>query len=234
MDFIDFTISFTIFYNLAIFGCFFVICLKITNYVLNLHNMEFTTIEWFFTLLTFGFVGFFLLPYILIVVFDLIMYIFYIIITTIIPETGIQTFFIPVRELLMKIPPLKKFETRGIFRLFTNILVFFGMSERLAEALEYLFDSYYNFSKNDSYNIIKLFNPHINIDKFQNLVENMNNNNKKSELNNINNDIDVCVGSSSKLTTPDMNYVNILKNNIDDMKSEFKCNLNVIPAYIST
>ena len=31
-----------------------------------------------------------------------------------------------------------------------------------------------------------------------------------------------------------MNYVNILKNNIDDMKNEFKCNLNVLPAYIST
>lgn len=234
MDLIDFTIAFTIFYNLAIFGCFMVICYKITIYVLNLHNMEFTTIEWFFTLLTFGFVGFFLLPYILVVIFDLIMYIFYIIITTIIPETGIQTFFIPVRELLMKIPPLEKFETRGIFRLFTDILVFFGMSDRLAEALEYLFNSYYNFSKNGTYDIIKLFNPHINIDNFQNLVENMNNNNKKSELNNINNDIDICIGSSSKLTTPDMNYVNILKNNIDDMKNEFKCNLNVLPAYIST
>ena len=62
----------------------------------------------------------------------------------------------------------------------------------------------------------------------------MSNNNKTQELNNINNDIDVCVGSSSDLTTPDMNYLNIFKNNINDMKNNFKCNLNTLPAYIST
>ena len=234
MDLLDFTISFTILYNLALFGCVFVICYKILRFLFKLNNIEFTTIDWFFTLITFGFVGALLLPYILVVVFDLIMYIFYIIITTIIPETGLITFFIPVRELLMKIPPLLKFEERGIFRLFTDILVFFGMSDRLAEALEYLFNAYYKFSKKGSYELIKLFNPHINIDKFQNIVENMNNNNKTTELNNINNDIDVCIGSTSKLTTPNMNYVNILKNNIDDMKNEFKCNLKALPAYIST
>jgi hypothetical protein len=179
-------------------------------------------------------VGYLLFPYLLIVVFDFIMYIFYIIITTIIPETGFLTLFIPLRELLMSIPPLKTFEARGIFRLFTNIFEFLGMSRPLSEGLYKLFNDYYLFSKNNTYELIKLFNPNINIDKFTNIIENMNNNNKSHELNNINNDIDVCIGSSSKLTTPDMNYLNITKNNIDDMKNKFKCNLKVVPAYIAT
>jgi hypothetical protein len=234
MDLLDFTITFTIIYNILFALCFIVLAYKLTLFLFKWHNMEFENADKFFTILTFGFVGFFLLPYLLIIIFDLIMYIFYIIITTIIPETGFPTLFIPVRELLMKIPPLKKFEERGIFRLFSSIFEFFGMFDRITEGIKYIFTEYYLFSKNNTYELIKLFNPHINIDNFANVVENMNNNNKKEELNNINSDVEVCVGSTSKLTTPDMNYVNILKNNIDDMKNEFKCNLNTIPAYIST
>lgn len=234
MDLLDYTIIFTIIYNIAFFGCFVVVGYKIIRFLLKLYNIEFTFIDWVFTLLTFGIVGNLLTPYLLIVIFDLIMYIFYIIITTIIPETGFPTLFIPLRELLMKIPPLKKFEERGIFRLFTSITEFFGMFDNMKEAIKYMFTEYYYFSKDNTYEVIKLFNPHINIDNFTNIVENMNNNNKHFELNNINNDIDVCIGNSSELTTPNMNYVNILKNNINDMKNEFKCNLNTIPAYLST
>ena len=121
MDLLDFTITFTIIYNILFALCFIVLAYKLTLFLFKWHNIEFTTGDKFFTILTFGFVGFFLLPYLLIIIFDLIMYIFYIIITTIIPETGFPTLFIPLRELLMKIPPLKKFEERGIFRLFSSI-----------------------------------------------------------------------------------------------------------------
>lgn len=234
MDLLDFTINFTIIYNIALFGCIIVVGYKLIKYLLNLHNIEFNIIDWVFTLLTFGFVGLFLFPYLLIIIFDFIMYIFYIIITTIIPETGFLTLFIPVRELLMMIPPLQTFENRGIFRLFTSIFKFIGMFNNIKEGLKFIFTEYYLFSKNNTYELIKIFNPHINIDKFSNVIENMNNYNKKLELNNINNDIDVCIGNSSGLTTPDMNYVNILKNDIDGMKNKFKCNLKTIPAYIST
>jgi hypothetical protein len=234
MDLIDLTITFTVIYHIALFGCIFTIAYKFTKFIFKLHNIEFNAIEFILVILTFTFVGYFLLPYLLVVIFDFIMYIFYIIITTIIPETGFPTLFIPLRELLMEIPPLKKFEARGIFRLFTNIFEFLGMSRTLPEGLKKLFHDHYLFSKNNIYELIKLFNPNINIDKFTNIIENMNNNNKSHELNNINNDIDVCIGSSSKITTPDMNYLDITKNNIDDMKNKFKCNLNAVPAYIAT
>jgi hypothetical protein len=234
MDFIDFTIVFTIIYNIALIGCIFAGMYKLFIYLFNLKNDEFTFLDFVLTFLTFYVVGYLLFPYLLIVIFDLIMYIFYIIITTFLPETGFLTLFIPLRELLMKIPPLETFDERGIFRLFTSIFKFFGMFHRLINGLKFIFWEYYLFSKNNTYELIKLFNPYINIEKFSNVVENMNNYNKKSELNNINNDIDVCIGSSSELTTPDMNYLNILKNDIGEMKTKFKCNLKTIPAYIST
>jgi hypothetical protein len=234
MDFIDFTITFTVIYNIALFGCIITILYKTFKYFLNLNNDEFNLIAFILSLCTFTVVGTLLLPYLLIVVFDLIMYIFYIIITTIIPETGFPTLFIPVRELLLMIPPLMTFEKRGIFRLITNIIEFFISFDSFKNRLIKLFKDYYLFSKNNTYELIKLFNPKINIENFTNVIENMNNNNKKMELNNIKNDIDVCIGANSDITTPDMNYINILKNNIGDMKNSFKCNLNTIPAYIST
>jgi len=234
MNLIDLTITFTVIYNIALFGCIITIAYKFFKFIFKLHNIEFNFIEFILVLFTFTFVGYFLTIYLLIVVFDFIMYIFYIIITTIIPETGFPTLFIPLRELLMAIPPLRTFEERGIFRLFTNIFEFLGMSIPLSKGLKKLFNDYYLFSKNNTYELIKLFNPNINIEKFTNIIENMNNNNKSHKLNNINNDIDVCIGNSSKLTTPDMNYINITKNNIDDLKNKFKCNLKVVPAYIAT
>ena len=39
----------------------------------------------------------------------------------IIPDTGIATFFIPLKELLLSIPPLPELEQAGIFRLFSAI-----------------------------------------------------------------------------------------------------------------
>ena len=234
MSIIDFMILFTIIYTMALFGCIITMVYMFIKYMLNLNNIEFELLKEFLCIFTFYFVGIFLILFLLILIFDLIMYIFYIIIKTIIPETGFPTLFIPLRELLMSIPPLQTFEDRGIFRLFSSIIEFMGMRSSFTDGFKKFLGDYYLFSKDNSYELIKLYNPYLNIENFANVIENMSNNNKTQELNNINNDIDVCVGSSSELTTPDMNYVNIFKNNINDMKNTFKCNLNTIPAYIST
>ena len=235
MDIFDYLIYFTIIYNIALFGCIFTIIIGVIGYVFGFYkNDEFYYFMLILSILTFGIVGLFLFPYLLIVIFDLIMYIFYIIITTIIPETGFPTLFIPVRELLMQIPPLKRFEDRGIFRLFTGIFEYIGGKNSFTKRTKKFLGEYYLFSKDNTYDLIKLYNPHVNVEKLANIVENMNNNNKKEESNNITNDIEVCTGNESKLTTPDMNYTSIFKNNISDMKSKFKCNLNTIPAYIGT
>lgn len=234
MNVIDAMILFIIIYNIALFGCLITLIYMLFKYVLKLNNIEFESLKTFLIIITFQFVGFFLSAYLLVLIFSLIMYLFYIIIKTIIPETGFPTLFIPIRELLMKIPPLQTFEDRGIFRIFSSTIEFLGMNTSFKDGLKKFLGDYYLFSKNNSYELIKLYNPHIDIENFKNVIENMSNNNKTQELNNINNDIDVCVGSSSDLTTPDMNYLNIFKNNINDMKNNFKCNLNTLPAYIST
>lgn len=191
MDLLDFMITFTIIYNIAIFGCFITLLYIAFIYIFGLHNIEFEILKQILIIFTFTLVGYLLLPYLLVVVFDFIMYIFYIIITTIIPETGILTLFIPVRELLMKIPPLKVFEERGIFRLFSAIFEYIGMYNGFIDGTKTFLNEYYLFSKNNTYELIRLFNPYINIEKFTDVIENMNNNNKTQELTNINNDIDV-------------------------------------------
>ena len=234
MNAIDAMILFIIIYNIALFGCFVTLIYMLIKYVFKLNNIEFESLKTFLIIITFVLVGVFLLPYLLVLIFSLIMFIFYTIIKTIVPETGFPTLFIPVRELLMKIPPLQTFEDRGIFRIFSSSIELLGMNSSFKDGLKNFLGDYYLFSKNNSYELVKLYNPHIDIENFKNVIENMTNNNKTQELNNINNDIDVCVGSSSELTTPDMNYLNIFKNNINDMKTTFKCNLNTLPAYIST
>lgn len=234
MNFIDFIIFFTIIYNLALLGCLLVLILYIFCYIFNLNNFEFRYLIIILSFITFNVVSYLVLPYFLIIVFFLIMYIFYIIIKTIIPETGFPTLFIPVRELLMKIPPLQTFEDRGIFRLLSSLFKFIGSSSSFSDRLKNFLYDYYIFSKDNTLFIIKLFNPHIDTEKFSNIIENMNNNNKKSELKNINNDVEVCIGNNTKFTTPDMNYTNILMNDISNIKNNFKCNLKTVPAYIAT
>jgi hypothetical protein len=234
MNLLDFIIFFTIIYNLALFGALLVLILYIFCYILNLNNIEFRYLIIILSFITINFVSYLILPYFLIVVFYLIMYIFYIIIKTIIPETGFPTLFIPVRELLMKIPPLQAFEDRGIFKLLSSLFKFIGGSSSFSDRLKGFLYDYYLFSKENTLYLIKLFNPHVSTEKFSTIIENMNNNNKKSELNNINNDIEVCIGNSTKFTTPDMNYTNIFMNDISNIKNNFKCNLKTIPAYIAT
>ena len=70
MDFIDFTITFTVIYNIALFGCIITILYKTFKYFLNLNNDEFNLIAFILSLCTFTVVGTLLLPYLLIVVFD--------------------------------------------------------------------------------------------------------------------------------------------------------------------
>jgi hypothetical protein len=168
----------------------------------------------------------------IILIFFTIMYVIYIIIITIIPETGLFTLFIPIREMLLTIPPLQQLMDLGVFDAFDRFFDIFGLSYK-EKFIDY-YKNYLSGIKNDFYDLIKLFNPHLNIDKFSFVVENMQNYNKKSEKRNINNNIKVCVSSNSPITTPDMNFMQITKNDINNIKNKVKCNLKALPAYIST
>jgi hypothetical protein len=160
------------------------------------------------------------------------MYFIYLFIILIIPETGFATLFIPVRELLLAIPPIPALINKGIFKFYESIfslLGFSGDSSYSKFAREYFY-----FSKDGTNEIIQLFNPHLNVEKINYSIEDMNNNNKQSEIKNLNMDIDVCVNGNSDFTTPDTDYTGILTNNINDAKNSVKCNLKSIVPYIQT
>lgn len=167
--------------------------------------------------------------FVIIFVLFLLVYIIYIIIITIIPPTGFETLFIPVRELLLAIPPIPDFKSRGVFDVFDKIFGFIGFSN---EGFQNRCNNYLSFCKNDFYEIIKTFNPHLNIEKFANMVENKNNQNQKIAV--ASNTIEVCIGSDTPFTPPNSSYVNMVNNNIAEMKNKIKCNLDAIPAYITS
>jgi hypothetical protein len=169
----------------------------------------------------------------LVLIFFTLMYIIYLIIITIIPETGFLTLFIPFREMLLKIPPLPSLIDKGVFYMYDSVIGYYFGSEGFENFKNKCHNHLYN-NKHEIYDVIKLFNPKLNIEKFANLIENMNNNNKKSERKNVNNDVAVCIGNNSPLTTPDMNYTQLANNTFTDIKSKIKCNLNAIPTYIAT
>jgi hypothetical protein len=159
----------------------------------------------------------------------LLVYIIYLFIIIVIPKTGFETLFIPVQEILLAIPPIPDFKSRGVFDVFDRIFAFFSFNR---EGFRNKCSDYLFFCKEDFYDIIKLFNPHLNIEKFANMVENKDNQNQKMAA--ANNNIEVCIGSDSPFTPPNSSYVNMVNNNITEMKNKIKCNLDAIPAYITS
>lgn len=150
----------------------------------------------------------------------LILYAFYLIIIYIIPRTGFETLFIPIRELLLAIPPLPLLINKGVFRMFKNFFSLFGGLINFQD----FFKNYFEFSKENIIQNVRMFNPDIDL-----VIETMQNNNKNDK-----NDVDVCINSQTPITTPDMNFVDLFINEIKNTKNTVKCNLNSIKSYIKT
>jgi hypothetical protein len=236
MDIIDILVLFVVFFNICIFVWLVDIFILKPFMYLFFGDGNFGIIgESVYKIVTTtssSFPSYTLTAYYLITIFFLIMYFIYLFIILIIPETGFATLFIPVRELLLAIPPIPALINKGIFKFYESIfslLGFSGDSSYSKFAREYFY-----FSKDGTNEIIQLFNPHLNVEKINYSIEDMNNNNKQSEIKNLNMDIDVCVNGNSDFTTPDTDYTGILTNNINDAKNSVKCNLKSIVPYIQT
>jgi len=169
------------------------------------------------------------IPYINIMILFIIMYIIYLVIVIIIPQTGFATLFIPIRELLLAIPPLPQLSDRGVFRFFEKLINFFIPNGSFNDKFKDFFISYFDDMKYSVIEMLRLFNPDIDI-----TIEEMNNNNKKSEIDNINNDVEVCINSNTEFTTPNTNYFTMLINDFKNTKYYIKCNLKNINSYVST
>ena len=155
-----------------------------------------------------------------------ILYLIYLFIIYEIPPTGIQSLFIPIREILLKIHPLPLLLDKGVFHMYDNIFNFFNGYINFKD----LFREYYEFSKDNIISYIRIFNPDIDL-----IIENLKNKNDNSNENdNANNEVDVCINSQAPITTPDMNFVDLFINEIKSTKNNIKCNLNSIKSYIKT
>lgn len=236
MDIIDILVLFVVFFNICIFVWLVDIFILKPFMYLFFGDGNFGIIgESVYKVVTTtssSFPSYTLTAYYLITIFFLIMYFIYLFIILIIPETGFATLFIPVRELLLAIPPIPALINKGIFKFYESIFSLLGFTGD--PSYSKFAREYFYFSKDGTNEIIQLFNPHLNVEKINYSIEDMNNNNKKSEIKNLKMDIDVCVNGNSDFTTPDTDYTGILTNNINDIKNSVKCNLKSIVPYIQT
>jgi hypothetical protein len=248
MDIIDILVLFVVFFNICIFIWLVdIIILKPFMYLFfgdgNFGIVGETSYK-VVTTVSSEFPSYTLPVYYLITIFFLIMYIIFLIIMFTIPETGLATLFIPVRELLLSIPPFPALINKGIFNFYSSIFKLFGLSGN--SSLSAFVREYFYFSKDGSYEIMKIFNPHLNTDKIDSILmgidnnyefgilEDMDNNNKKSEIKTLRDNVNVCVDGGSDFTPPNIDYTGMLKNNINAVKSNIKCNLSSITPYIQT
>jgi len=169
--------------------------------------------------------------FLLFLILYLILYVFYLIIIYVVPETGLNTLFIPIRELLLAIPPLPLLTNKGVFSMFDSIFSYIGGYINFNE----FFQKYFEFSKSNTIEYIRIFNPNIDsiIEKMENNIKN-NNKNNDDLIENSKNNVDICINSQAPITTPDMNFIDLFINEIKNTKNNVKCNLNSIKTYIKT
>jgi len=192
------------------------------------------------------------LLFLIFLILYLILYAFYLIIIYIIPETGLPTLFIPARELLLAIPPLPILINKKVFYMFDLFFKFIGARINFKEFIT----NYFSFSKDNIIENLRIFNPNIDLllDNIESTDDNKNNGGKRNkgsgnngdnednqdheednyEERNSKTDVDICVNSQAPITTPNMNFIDLIINEIKNTKNNIKCNLNSIKYYIKS
>ncbi len=193
--------------------------------------------------------------YIKILLFYLIFYILYLIIITIIPPTGPATIFIPIRELLLKIPPFEDLINFGVFRLLDKLFSVFGIdgwinkiitannalitfsSENIRVILYYLLPNY----KNDIDEYIDKVQKEEKEGTGEGTEEGTEEETKeekeekeikKDTKMKIEEEVEVCVANRLKLITPDMTATERVKNIYDNSMAKVYCQSRSIGKYI--
>jgi hypothetical protein len=182
-------------------------------------------------------------PYIFILILYYFFYIVYWIIKNIIPDTGIATLFIPIKELLLKIPPLPQLEEYGVFRLIENINNAFGLSSFL-QTIKKILIALGIFSHEHIKRIIKTFLPNLDEQFIDKSIENSDNstnnsNNIKTEEPKSKNKLQIeketqlCVETNSLLTPYKASESDKAKVIANNMKNKIKCEISAISKYIN-
>lgn len=178
--------------------------------------------------------------YIFIILFYIIMYIIYLIIIYIIPPTGFATLFIPIREMLLLIPPLPSLIKYGVFRLFDKIIESLGLSGFLLKIVS-IIGALFDFSRANIKQVLLLIFP--GMDNVINELEKKEEKpkekpkeepkEKKSEIHKqIEQDKNICVAYNTKPITPDMTTSEKMKINYSNINETIKCESQSIGNYI--
>lgn len=173
----------------------------------------------------------------LFIILYIICYIFYILIKTLVPDTGLPTFFIPLKELLLKIPPLPSLEQFGVFRLFECIIEAFKIKDSLQGYIKTNM-CFFDFSRDNIKTILRFIFGSLDINlgdneepvkKIEKKEENVNIVHK-----NINEEINICYKNNRIPLKIGMSAIE--KSKIDYLNNQeyIKCRANSIGKYIRT
>jgi hypothetical protein len=179
---------------------------------------------------------------ILFIIFYIIFYIIYLIILNIIPDTGFPTFFIPLKELLLKIPPLPSLIEYGVFKLFDSILDALKLSTSFKRFIKINL-SFMNFSRDNIKNILKMILKDTDIEfDFGDDEEEKEKSNKEkpSKINKeenpiyrqIDKDVNICYLNNKKMIDAGMSEVDKKYTEYANYKELIKCKANSIGKYI--
>jgi hypothetical protein len=168
------------------------------------------------------------------IIFYLIFYFIYIAIKTLVPDTGIQTFFIPLKELLLQIPPLPTLERYGIFRLIECIFKSFGISPALEGFIKFNL-CFIDFSRDNIRTILKMIFQDIEFDIEKSSDDKKSNNvEKKGNIihKQIEEEVKICYKNNRKPMKIGMNEVERARIEYDNNQAYIKCKANSIGKYI--
>jgi hypothetical protein len=177
--------------------------------------------------------------YIIIITFYILMYMIYLFIINVIPPTGFLTIFIPIREILLKIPPLPALEKFGVIRLMDRIMEALYLKGFLIKFVK-INGAVFDFSRENIKRVLILLVPSLEdkIDAYDR--KNFNKEEKKEEKPEVVNEIhkkieddkNICIKQNTKMTTPDMSAGDKISNDFSNLFETINCESKSIGNYI--
>lgn len=174
--------------------------------------------------------------YIIIITFYILMYMIYLFIVNVIPETGFLTIFIPIREILLKIPPLPALEKFGVIRLIDRIMEALYLKGFLVKFVK-INGALFDFSRENIKRVLILLVPSLEekIDAYDRQMPKQEE--KKEEVVNeihkkIEDDKNICIKQNTKMTTPDMSASDKISTEFSNLFETINCESKSIGNYI--
>lgn len=174
------------------------------------------------------------------IILYLIFYFIYLAIIILVPDTGIVTFFIPIKEILLAIPPLPTLERYGIFRLIECIFNSFGIKPALESFIKFNL-CFIDFSRDNIRTILKMIFPDLEIDL--NDDKSLEHRNKKSSTiekkeeknivyKQIDEEVNICYKNNRKHIKIGMSDLEKNRIEYDNNQAYIKCKAKSIGKYI--